>query len=248
MKRTITAAAFLLAGPAVAGDFNHTAWAYGGSHGPENWGQLRPEYSECNGEQQSPINIRTQRTLNSNLSNIRFDWDDSPLQVKNIGYTIELPYKRGSIIKVNRTKYQLQQYHFHAPSEHAFDGKLYDMEVHFVHQARNGEIAVIAVFFEEGEENPTLQTIWNKLPPVGKTARVDATTVNAKELLPKDTSKYFHYKGSLTTPPCSEVVNWYVLATPIEASKEQIRTFSKLIKPNNRPIQPLNRRFVLAHE
>ncbi len=253
MKRAMNAmtvvAAVLLAGSAAAGgSYDHTAWTYGGTHGPENWGELRPEYAACNGDQQSPINIRPTTTLESELGAIRFNWKESELQVQNNGYTIQALYDKGSYVKVNGAKYYLSQYHFHVPSEHAIDGMLYDMEAHFVHRARNGEMTVIAVFFEEGEENPILKPIWEHFPPVGKISHPADIKIKAGELLPSNPNKYFFYRGSLTTPPCSEIVNWYVLAEPIEASKAQISAFADVIERNNRPVQPLNRRFVLAHE
>ncbi len=253
MKKTITAVAattaLMLAGLVAAGnEHSHSAWGYGGSHGPDSWGDLKPEYSACKGNQQSPIDIRTKSVLEADLTNIKFRWSASTLNILNNGHTIQANYDRGSSIKVNGDRFDLQQYHFHAPSEHALNGRLYDMEAHFVHKATNGELAVVGVFFKEGKENTALKPVWNNMPTAGKTNKIANTKIKASDLLPRDAKAYFHYMGSLTTPPCSEVVNWYILAEPIEASKAQIKTFSKMIHANNRPIQPLNRRFVLAND
>ncbi len=252
MKKSLVAAAsvaLILTGTTQAGgNHGHSSWSYGGETGPEAWADLKSEYSACKGSQQSPIDIVPKQALESDLSKIKFNWSDSTLQVKNNGHTIQANYDEGSSIKVNGDKFDLLQFHFHAPSEHALNGKLYDMEAHFVHKADNGELAVVGVFFKEGKENKALAPIWENMPHQIETKSIAGIKINGEDLLPRDTKEYFHYMGSLTTPPCSEVVNWYVLAEPIEASKEQIEAFSKVIHANNRPVQPLNRRFVLAND
>ncbi|MFC1749327.1 carbonic anhydrase [Pseudomonadota bacterium] len=239
-----------LVGTAVAGGaHSHSAWSYeSGSHGPENWARLRPEYFPCRGEQQSPINIRKKTALKSELGPIKINWDDAPLRVYNSGHSIQVNYERGSTLKTKAGSFVFFQYHFHSPSDHAINGKLYDMEVHFVHKAANGELAIVAVFFEEGKENENLIPIWDNLPPAGKTTTPPDIKIKATDLLPNNMKDYFHYKGSLTTPPCSETVNWYVLANPLEASKAQLKKLSKLISANNRPLQQLHRRFVLTND
>lgn len=253
MKKTITAVAttatLALMGPVAAGGtHDHNAWGYGGPHGPGSWGSLMPEYSACKGRQQSPIDIRTKSAIESDLGKIKFNWRESGLNVLNNGHTIQVNYDRGSTIKVNSGKFNLQQLHFHAPSEHALNGKRYDMEAHFVHKAANGEQTIVGVFFKEGKKNPALSPVWDNMPAAGKTNKVPGIKIKASDLLPSDTKAYFHYMGSLTTPPCSEVVNWYILAEPIEMSKAQIKAFSKMIPANNRPVQRLNRRFVLVND
>lgn len=253
---TAASAALVLAGPVMAGaegseghgHGHEIHWGYGGEGGPENWGELKSEYGACKGNQQSPINIQTQQALGAKLTKIKFDWKDSALNIKNNGHTIQANYDGGSSIEVNGHKFDLLQYHFHTPSEHALNGKLYDMEVHFVHKAANGDLAVVGVFFKDGAENKALKTVWDNMPSAEGEKKVAGVTINAKDLLPANTSKYYHYMGSLTTPPCTEVVNWYVLENPIEASKTQIQALADLFKANNRPVQPLNRRFVLTTE
>lgn len=253
---TAATAALALAGPVVAGTEGSEKhgqghaphWSYGGAGGPEHWGDLKSEFAACKGTQQSPINIQTQEALGAKLTKIKFDWKDSALNIKNNGHTIQANYDKGSSIEVNGDKFDLLQYHFHAPSEHALNGKLYDMEVHFVHKAANGALAVIGVFFKEGAENTALKTVWGNMPTSEGEKKVAGVTISAKDLLPANTSKYYHYMGSLTTPPCNEVVNWYVLESPIEASKAQVKTLADLFTINNRPVQPLNRRFVLTSE
>ncbi len=124
------------------------------------------------------------------------------------------------------------------------DGKRYPMEAHFVHKAANGTgLAVIGIFFVEGPENTILKPIWSALPSrVGET--FSSERVDAMGLLPA-VSSAFYYAGSLTTPPCSEVVAWTVFKEPVSASSDQIGLFAQLFENNFRPIQPQNRRFIL---
>ncbi len=249
-KRLIAAAsaALIMAGSAHAGSGHHASWGYTGDTGPDAWGDLKPEYAACKGSQQSPIDIVVNDTVDADLSKIAVHWGPSGLEIKNNGHTIQANYDEGSYIIVNGKKFDLLQFHFHAPSEHALNGKLYDMEAHFVHKSDDGELAVVGVFFEAGEENAALKPIWQNMPHHVGTKSVSGIKIDGNDLIPSNTKEYFHYMGSLTTPPCSEVVNWYVLAEPLQASKKQIQAFSDLIKANNRPVQPLNRRFVLAND
>lgn len=232
---------------AFAAGTHEPHWSYtGGETGPESWGKLKPEFATCGtGKEQSPININ--KALSANLENIEFSYKDSPLEVVNNGHTIQANYQAGSTIKVNGKTFELAQFHFHAPSEHTVEGKPYPMEVHFVHKNAQGELAVVGVFLEKGEANATLTPVWNSMPKeANKNAKV-AQAFNAKNLLPKEAS-YFHYKGSLTTPPCAESVDWYVLKNPIKMSDEQVKAFNSVIKANARPVQPSNRRFILADD
>ncbi len=246
MKINIAAAsiALLITGSAQAGG---ASWSYDGQRGvgPDQWGNIN---AACEGAQQSPIDIITKDTVEADLTKIKFRWGDSALQIKNNGHTIQANYDTGSTISVNGDDFDLLQLHFHAPSEHALNGKLYDMEAHFVHQAANGSLAVIGVFFEEGKENKALVPIWSNTPEHVETKDIASIIIDAGDLLPRNTKDYFHYQGSLTTPPCSEIVSWYVLEKPIEVSPEQIRHFSHLIQANNRPLQAINRRFVLKRD
>ncbi len=135
--------------------------------------------------------------------------------------------------------YKLLQFHFHGYSEHTVDGKQYDLVAHLVHQSENGDLAVVAVLFNEGEANPFLDKV---LKNVGKDAML-----NVDEMLPENTENYYHYQGSLTTPPCSEGVQWYVLKETVTASKEQLASFRKYYSSNYRPVQAINDRKVQAN-
>lgn len=145
-------------------------------------------------------------------------------------------------IEANDTTYNLLQFHFHTPSEHAIDGSLAAAEMHLVHQSNDGAYAVVGVMIQEGAENAVFTPVWDYLPAAEAEAEtVAGVSVNAAALL-ADQLTYYTYPGSFTTPPCTEGVSWFVLTTPIEMSADQISAFNSIIGDNNRPVQPLGDR------
>ena len=131
---------------------------------------------------------------------------------------------------------------FHAPSEHKIVGAPYDMELQFHHLGQAGETLILSLFLEQQSQNKDLLNLWAVIPEVGESAP-EPVSLDPSKLLP-ERRKYFHYVGSLTHPPCSEGVKWYVLTDPISISSEQLRKFSRLIPMNARPVQALNNRKV----
>ncbi len=220
-------------------------WGYEAENGPDVWAQLSPEYRLCcAGIHQSPIDIVNPTP--AELSPITFNYCSTSLNIHNTGNTIEVAYQEGSWIEVDGTKYHLLQFHFHAPSEHTVIGNLYDMEMHLVHRSEDGALAVIGVLIKSGSVNTAFNTFWHHLPSVsGESAQVNDIVLNAADLLPS-TKHTYRYEGSLTTPPCSEGVKWFVLTTPIEMSHSQIAAFKAILYGNNRPVQPLNGRKLLV--
>jgi carbonic anhydrase len=218
-------------------------WSYKGKTGPEHWGHLSPGYVLCDtGKSQSPIDIS--KTVTADLGAIGFDYKKTPLRIVNRGHDVKVNYSGNSLIKVGGKTYKLAQFHFHSPSENTCDGNPYDMEMHLVHQDTQDNLAVVGVFFRKGKENPVIQLLWDNIPTeVNKEKALENISVNASDLLPADRG-YYHFDGSLTTPPCDEGVKWYVLKTPLEVSEAQVERFLSLIGPNARPVQPLNGRKV----
>ncbi|MFO0794744.1 MAG: carbonic anhydrase family protein [Candidatus Brocadiaceae bacterium] len=219
-------------------------WSYEGECGPEHWGELIHEYCNCKvGDIQSPIGISVAEK--AHLESINFHYYPTPLKILNNGHTIQINYGCGSSISVGNKKYELMQFHFHTPSEHKIHGKSYAMEAHLVHKGAHGELAVIAILIEEGKESAFIKTLWSNFPKeVGKEHVVSDVRICASQLLPKNTSAYYTYTGSLTTPPCSEGVNWFILKEPIEVSKVGVNKFTSLFKHDARPIQPVHGRVV----
>ena len=143
-------------------------------------------------------------------------------------------------------RFTLVQYHFHAPSEHTVGGKHYPMEMHLVFGSNGGALAVIGVLIEEGAHNAAFDPVWSHLPKAkGVESHLEHVKVGIDDLLPKVHTSY-RYDGSLTTPPCSEGVKWFVMTTPVALSPEQIAAFTALVKENNRPAQPLNGRAIVT--
>jgi len=222
-------------------------WSYNEEeNGPDKWASIRKDFSACDGGQQSPINIRTEDVVSSVLPKVTFLYNDSSIDLLNNAYTVQQNYQLGSSIKFDGKTFNLVQYNFHSPSEHRIDGKEYPMEVHLMHESDDGQVVIIGVMFEQGKKNTGLNPVWEFMPKsYGETGK-SGNKLSALDLLPINKNYYF-YQGSLTTPPCSESVNWVIMQEPIEATAAQLRRFEKVIAPNARPIQKLNRRFVLGN-
>jgi carbonic anhydrase len=218
-------------------------WSYGGEGGPEHWSELSAENMPCAvGAQQSPINISGAMT--ASVSAPQPQWMAARGgMVVNTGHTIQVDVADAGGITLDGKDYTLKQFHFHHPSEHTIDGKQFPLEVHFVHAAKDGDLAVVGVMFLEGSANPNLDAIWSTAPVKEGKAAV-AFEIDPSKFVAADSSA-FRYEGSLTTPPCSETVHWTVMAAPQTISPSQVAAFSTLFPWNARPVQPLNRRYVL---
>lgn len=220
-------------------------WSYEGKTGPEHWGDINPDYAACtNGKEQSPINIGTSHVVeDEKIADPDIHYKPTVFSLSNNGHTIQgNPSTLDNSIVVDNKEYKLEQFHFHTPSEHQFNGQNFNMELHFVHKDANNQVAVLGLMIKEGVSNPYLEKAWNVIPTEKTTKDVKLTEpIDLMNLLPKDKDS-FRYNGSLTTPPCSEAVKWVVLEEPIEMSKEQIDKFRKIFSDNHRPVQPLNER------
>ncbi|MEM1253219.1 MAG: carbonic anhydrase family protein [Cyanobacteria bacterium P01_H01_bin.21] len=214
-------------------------WGYTGSKGPDAWGQLSNAYTLCSsGTEQSPINL-TQTAVQP--ASLTLNYQATPLTIQNNGRTIRVDCAAGSMMQLDGVLFELQQFHFHAPSEHLENGRAAAMEVHFVHQNLETQaLAVLGVFFKAGDRNEALQPIWNHMPQqagIRKTLR--DSNFNAASLLPTNREEFYRYSGSLTTPPCSESVTWIVMQQAITVSVQQVARFTQAIgEPNARPVQP----------
>ncbi|QOP45939.1 carbonic anhydrase [Sulfurimonas paralvinellae] len=237
----------MLATSLLAG-VHHAHWGYTGHEDPTHWGDLNPKYAECKlGGSQSPININKDIIVETKgLAPIDFHYTSGAAEVINNGHSVQVNIKPGSFIKVDGKEFELKQFHFHTPSENQIDGKNFPLEAHFVHQAKDGSLAVVAVMFENGKENEIINKIWKKMPhEAGKKVACGLSAEMINELLPKEKA-YYRFDGSLTTPPCSEGVRWFVLKDYSEVSKDEVNEFlHTLHHPNNRPVQPVNARKVL---
>ncbi|HXY54748.1 MAG TPA: carbonic anhydrase [Nitrospirota bacterium] len=218
-------------------------WSYEGNHGPGHWGDVKSDYAMCKtGKNQSPIDITS--AVKADLPPIQFSYLPSQLRIINNGHSIQVNYAEGSFITVGGKQFQLVQFHFHHPSEEMIKGKKFDMVAHLVHKSADGNLAVVAVLIKKGQANAFIENLWTHLPKEEGMEEVPANvTIDASGLLPAQRG-YYTYPGSLTTPPCTEGVTWYVLKEPIELSSAQINRFAHYYKHNARPVQPLDNRVV----
>lgn len=216
-------------------------WTYEGEEGPAHWGELSPDFAACSaGLQQSPIDIPAGAPVNP--ADIVFNYSPSALTVVNNGHTIQANYDAGSTITIDGMDYQLLQFHFHGDSEHTVAGQHSPMEAHFVHGNAAGQLAVVGVMLKEGDANVALEPVFANMPAEkGDPVAVAGATVSAGDVLPVDRS-YYRYDGSLTTPPCTEGVKWFVMANAVTISAGQQAAYTDLHADNYRPVQAMNAR------
>ena len=215
-------------------------WGYEGDNGPEHWGDAFPVCGK--GKKQSPLNIIG--PFEKSKDTLSVDYKEGPLKMLNNGHTIQVNIEPGSTLTIGKESFDLLQFHFHRPSEEQVDGKNASMVAHFVHKSKEGKLAVIGVMLNEGKDSAAIKTLWANLPPKeGEEFLPPKVTFNPASMLPKEMG-FYNYEGSLTTPPCTEGVQFYILKTPVDISKQQLAKFP--FKLNARPVQSLNGRKIAA--
>jgi carbonic anhydrase len=230
---------------AVWADSHPAHWSYSGETGPDHWAGEDPAFAACgSGKHQSPIDI--EQAKSEELPAIEFAYRPIPLTVTDTGHSFQVNAPAGSGgITVGGERYELVQFHFHRPSEERIHGKRDSMVAHLVHKNAKGELAVVAVLIHQGGTNAFLKPVFDNFPAKGKPEQsVSGATLNLEEFLPQKRG-YYTFDGSLTTPPCSEHVRWFVLKSPVEASSEQVKQFAARYPNDARPTQPLNDRQVV---
>jgi carbonic anhydrase len=229
-------------------------WGYDADNGPARWGENNSDWILCaEGLSQSPVDLSNTKQINLpdviidilNEKEVELVNQAGVINALDNGHTIQINAKTGEKMTFSDKIYALIQFHFHAPSEHTVDGNHYPMEMHFVHQADDGSLAVVGVFMEEGAHNPGIEPLWKQLNiGVGKKTVIQIPDNFDAYIFSGGTSAVYHYDGSLTTPPCSEGVKWFIRKRPAQLSKEQIAEFTAVYDQNNRPVQSLNERTV----
>jgi len=233
-------------------------WGYEADNGPDAWGSMDSAWALCAaGLKQSPIDLANATQIELPAMDIHrpdegnFDvlTQAGVINALDNGHTIQVNSKAGEQLTVGGKAYALVQFHFHAPSEHTVDGEHYPMEMHFVHQAGDGALAVVGVLVEEGVPNPGIAPLWAQLAETpGSVATIEVSARFAEHVFPDVGTGFYHYNGSLTTPPCSEGVQWFVRKTRTQLSTEQIAVFKAVYDHNNRPVQALNERTLYLDE
>ncbi len=224
-----------------------THWTYEGESGPEHWTAIEKD-SDCGGLAQSPINIIETDVVLKEVKEQLFDFHYSAQtkihDVVNNGHSIQYNFDKGDYLNYKKNQFSLKQFHFHEPSEHTINGVRYPLEIHLVHQSAAKEYLVLSLMAIEGETSPAFSFLGKYLPvQIGATKAIDMT-FDFKEIL-AGKAACFHYKGSLTTPPCTEGVNWFIFKEPITVSEAQVKELQTLMPLNNyRTTQDLNGRVV----
>jgi carbonic anhydrase len=239
----------VVAAPLAAMAQDSTPWDYEGKRGSLVWGKLDPSFSACSkGHEQSPVDIRGAH-LDKSLQPLEFHYIAGSVTVENTGHTIRVTATKGSYMVANGVRYDLAYFEFHHPSETAIKGKLTDMDVDLVHKSSDGKLAIInlQLLEDRGAPNAVLATLWPHLPEKpGATEKV-AEFVNPAGFIPSDPG-YWTYMGSLTAPPCTEGVRWFVFEQPLSIGRDQLRRFAALYKVNSRPMQDIGKRKIEADE
>ena len=229
-------------------DVHHPKWSYTGHTGPESWGDVEGA-SICKvGQAQSPINI-SRVTTNASRPPVVNYRQASNIRIHDNGHTVVYtPTTEDNSIRLNNDTYVLKQFHYHTPSEHQFGGKNYPGEIHFVHANSKGNLAVIGIMLDIGNPNDVLRPLIEGTLRTAQTDDEVLTTMNLSALAPA-AATFYHYAGSLTTPPCSEQVQWYVSKQPLTLASAQFTVLSDLYDGNNRPVQSQGNRTVqqLSH-
>ena len=232
-------------------------------HGQATWGALDDSsqttvplmypYAECSiGSHQSPVDLSTaQRERLANPLKIEYRHDTTP-DFFNSGHAaqVNLSSENLSRLMIGNEAYPLIQFHFHTPSEHVLGSKTFPAELHFVHIRADGKIAVLGIFLDDHADiaNQEFQKVLDNMPTTPATHDQNSgIQLNPSLLLPAHKRHLLSYAGSLTTPPCSEGVNWYVLPEPVSVTKSQISQLQSIYYENHRLPQALNGRSVMIH-
>ncbi|CAO2207084.1 unnamed protein product [Urochloa humidicola] len=233
-------------------DESEFSYIPGSPNGPDHWGEIKAAWATCsNGRTQSPIDLSVDRSNpDRSLGYLDYSYRLVEASIVNRGHDIMLRFggDAGRLV-INGTAYYLKQLHWHTPSEHAIDGRRYDMEMHLVHQNAAGKkTAVVGVLYKKSIfPDPFLRTLepairrvkdmQDREEPVGV---VDPNGARATG------SVYYRYMGSLTTPPCTEGVVWTVFEKPRRVAGYQLELLKEAVddgyEKNARPLQDVNNR------
>ena len=218
-------------------------WAYRGDKGPDEWATLNNEYAMCStGQEQSPINLIWSKPKKP--SPLKVNYQPGDVVISNTGYTFRMEFTPRSQIEFDGQEYLLEKAEIRTPSEHNLSGRQMPMEIQFYHRSPNGlRQAMISIFVVSGEPSSWFDEFWNISLQTGLFQTSETFRMNPDMLIPPRQT-YYHYRGSLTHPPCLEGVDWFVFNTPLTLSTKQILSFKSIYNENNRPIRKTNGRKV----
>ena len=220
---------------------NPIEWSYQGETGPAKWAGLDESFRMCDGRSQSPIDLPAVDPGMYSL--VEYDYQLASVRLSDQEKYLDVQVEYGGEIELRGIRYFLDKIQVHVPGEHTIGGKAYPAEVHLVHETLEGRRLIVAVHVDAGK---TASPFFDALTGIATAPEPDANVagLHPADVLPVNRAFYL-YKGSLTSPPCSEGVQWVVMRNPIEASSEQMNQLKALYDANNRPVQPTNDRRIL---
>ncbi|GAB2483436.1 carbonic anhydrase [Luteococcus sediminum] len=238
---TPSAAASSPATPSASGSASAAhEFAYEGAHGPAHWGSLNPAWETCaTGTKQSPVDLVRQKA--EDLPSLSLDYAGGQMVLENTGHALQATVAQPQTLVRGGQQYKLVQFHLHTPSEHLVGSKPADGELHLVHSDAKGRLLVLGVLVTSGKSSPQAWSwLSGQLPEAPGVTRPGGQ-VDLRAMLPSDLA-HSAYEGSLTTPPCTEGVQWVLLDEPVTLAAKDIERLEKLTGENARPVQPLNGR------
>lgn len=207
-------------------------WGYEGIEDPAHWAELSKNYQTCRkGHQQSPVDLHISGVAERE-QDLVIAYLPTNTHIVNNGHSIEFDMDEANFISVDNKRYELQQLHFHADSEHTVSGVQFPAEMHLVHRAKDGRLAVLALLIDIGE-SVVYDHIFDFIPVAGEWTKVN---LHLEKFIPKNRER-FVYQGSLTTPPCSEGVLWLVFRQHSRVPERQLQNFKAYYSHNFRPAQ-----------
>lgn len=223
-------------------------WSYEGETSPEHWTEIEKN-TNCDGKRQSPINIIDidSKHVSKDSLNLKISYNTQTIihDIINNGHTVQFDFELGDSIWYKNEVFNLKQLHFHESSEHTVDGIRYPIEIHLVHTNKTGKFTVLSILGKEGKEHANFEFLEFFLPIKNGETKTIGKPFDLKLIFPSNINEYYSYEGSLTTPPCSETVNWIVFKQPIVLSLNQVLKLKKNMPLNNyRNEQLINNRVV----
>ena len=221
-------------------------WTYDGETSPEHWAEIEKN-SDCDGKSQSPINIIVDHTISvENIDDLKVLYSPKTIisKVENNGHSIQFDFEPGDSIQYKKETYHLKQIHFHEPAEHLVNGIRYPIEIHFVHKSKQDNLTVLSIFGIEGEVSELYGFFETFLPVKKGESKIINQEVDLQSLYPKN-KDFYSYSGSLTTPPCTENVNWIIFKDQLILSYKHVLKLKNNMPLNNfRNEQLINDRVV----
>ena len=214
-------------------------FGYFGNIAAPFWATLDPAWTACgSGLTQSPVDLGRITLLSRQSRSLPVAYGPTTGEIYNNGHTIEVETDGANVLTLDGVEYELQQFHFHTPSEHRFEGRGFDMEMHLVHRSAAGVNAVVGIFLRRGLSSGPLSVVFLNLPAVDAplNTKTPLPAFDLRAFLPASLTNY-RYAGSLTTPPCTEGVHWLVLKDVLTVSDEDMAQFTRRIAFNARPVQ-----------